>query len=146
MAYINRSRDCPFPIKLQGIDIIGIYVTFPTNVNTGKMRNCVYIFNWTTFDGYFIIYCQRKSTTCDFYLLLRTYYETKPLYVEIVYFDKKCGTDRGELEGCMILTYEIQCSVDSMETSYDHSEDDNEERLEDREVILENILVYNSSV
>lgn len=66
--------------------------------------------------------------------------------MEIVYFDKKCGTDRGELEGCMILTYEIQCSVDSMETSYDHSEDDNEERLEDREVILENILVYNSSV
>lgn len=45
MAYRNRSRDGPFPIKLQGIDIIGIYVTFPTNVNTGKMRNCVYIFN-----------------------------------------------------------------------------------------------------
>lgn len=50
------------------------------------------------------------------------YYQSRPFYVEIIYFDNKVNVDRRVFQGSMILTHSVQSFLDSIVSSYDHSE------------------------
>lgn len=60
--------------------------------------------------------------THDYSLLLRRYYQSTPLYGEVIYFDNNVNVDRGVFQSSMNLTYSVQSFLDSIVSSYDYRE------------------------
>lgn len=84
------------------------------------MRNCNFAIERNSVD---IVYrTLYKTYTHDYSLLLRMYYQSRPFYVEIIYFDNKINVDRGIFQSSMNLTYSVQSILDSIVSSYDYSE------------------------
>ena len=118
-----------------------------------KLRN--FFFN---FDEIEIVY-YIVSNGLDFCMLFRTRFESKPLYVEIIYFNnrvetiqktKRRGWRRGEvspLQNSIIVTYSVQRFLDYIVSNYDHKDvypcnwPGEKWEVEDRDFIFENILV-----
>jgi len=120
-----------------------------------------------------VYYTLGKRGTCDLCLLLQMQYKSKPLYAEILYFDNaaNANVERAAHQSSIALTYSVQDFIDSVVACYEQREvytptcsvqsyintlSSNEHReayyydwgeewkVEDRDFIFENMLVYHA--